>query len=242
MILERIAGSRFSRVVRAWEGQTAVILGGGPSLTGYQIDAVWAAHARGLVRCVAVNDAYLLAAFADVHYAADSHWHQWHTDGIAKPKLGFTAAHVRERWAGFAGQKCTIENSGANVTDAAVHRLRNKHGPTMHAMGLSDDPEALITGHNSGFQAMNLAVLAGAETIILLGFDGAPAEDGETHFHGGHPRPTPTDAYPLYRQSMTAARSGLRAAGVRVVNCSPGSKIDAFERGVLEDMLAAEYA
>jgi hypothetical protein len=236
MILRRIEGERFSEVLPVWKGRTAVILGGGASLTLEQFKQVEAARAADKIRVVAVNDAYLVAPWADAHYAADSHWHKWHTDGIAKPALALGGAEVKLRWAEFRGQKCTIQNSGANVTDQAVHMLRNRDFPN-HGMGLSLEPRYLVTGRNSGFQALNLAVLAGASRIILLGFDGKPGDAGPDHFHGGHPRPTPPSVYPLYRQAMSAAENALDDAGVEVVNCSPGSAIDSFPKRALEELL-----
>jgi hypothetical protein len=104
-------------------------------------------------------------------------------------------------------------------------------------MGLSTDSRALVTGRNSGFQALNLAVLAGARRILLLGFDGKPAADGKAHWFGDHSRPTPVAAYPLYRQAMSAAENALAAAGVEVVNCSPGSAIDSFHKAALQEVL-----
>jgi hypothetical protein len=142
------------------------------------------------------------------------------------------AAEVRRRFGAFRGEKCTIQSSGGNVADTGVHMLKNKEG-----MGLSLDPETLVSGRNSGFQALNLAVLAGAKKIILLGFDGAPQDDGREHFHGPHPRPTPSAAYPLYRQAMSAAENPLIDFGVEVINCSPGSRIDSFPKSALEDVL-----
>lgn len=234
MILRNIEGSRFSEVLPAWHGKRAFILACGASLTLEQVALVEAAREGAGV--IAVNDAYLVAPWADVHYAADSHWHQWHMDGIPKPTLGLTAEDVRKRWASFAGQKCTIQNSGANVMDPHVHMLRNRDYPN-NGVGLSIDPFALVTGRNSGFQALNLAVLAGAKKIILLGFDGQPSAAGRDHFHGGHPRPTPPAAYPLYRQAMSAAENALLDLGVEVVNCSPGTAIDAFPKKRLEEVL-----
>jgi hypothetical protein len=236
MILKRIENDRFSRVAPLWLGQTAVIIGGGPSLTLEQVERVRGAHAAGEVRCIAVNDAYLWAPWADVQYAADSHWHKWHTQGIEKRALGLSADQVRDMWAGFQGQKCTIENSSGNVQDDAVHMLRNRNFP-YHGVGLSMDPCTLVTGRNSGFQSLNLAVLAGAKEIILLGFDGQEGKDGKSHFFGNHPRPTPSAAYPLYRQAMSAAENDLIAAGVTVLNCSPGSAIDSFKKIAIEDVL-----
>ncbi len=225
-----------SEVRPAWVGQTVVIIGGGPSLTYEQIGRVQAAHTFGEVRCIAVNSAYLLAPWADVSYFADSHWWKWHTMGTPVQTLGLSAEQVREKWAAFKGQKCTIENSGGNVTDPAVHVMRNRDFP-IHGTGLSRDPQFLVTGRNSGFQSLNLATLAGVTTAILLGFDGKPAADGKTHFLGEHPRPCPPNAYPYYRAAMSAAERDLDDLGVTVLNASPGSAIDSFKKVRIEDVL-----
>lgn len=236
-ILRRIPGERFSEVLPAWRGQTVVLLGGGPSLTVAQVQQVAAAHEIGRVRCIAVNDSYLLAPWADAHYAADAHWHAWHAEGIEKPKLKLTAAQVRAAWLRFAGEKCTVQNSGGTVKDERVHVLRNKNFP-YYSMGLSVDPRVLVTGRNSGFQALNLAVLAGAVVVLLLGFD---AREGqlESHWHGGHPRPMPVAVYEVFRRSFREAVDALEDLGVRVVNCSPNTAINSFERLSLVEALAA---
>ena len=236
-ILRRIPGERFSEVEPLWAGGLAVLIGGGPSLTPEHVALVHAQRVRGIY-CIAVNDAYLLAPWADVCYFADSHWWKWQTVGTPKPQLGLSGEQVRERFSAFAGEKCTIENSGANVTDERVHMLRNRDHPNL-GHGLSLDPRVLVTGRHSGFQAINLAVLAGARTIILLGYDGRPSADGKAHFFGEHPRPTPAAAYEYYRKAYSAAEREIIAAGVKVLNCSPGSAIDSFEKLPLECALEA---
>jgi hypothetical protein len=236
MMLNRVGGSRFSEVAPAWRGETAVILGGGPSLTEQDVLLVATARASSAVKCIAVNDTYLLADWADVHYAADLRWHAWHTIGIAKPTIGLTAEQVRHKWATFAGQKCSIENGGGVVEDEAVHVLRNAHGAN-HGYGLSTDPRALVTGRNSGFQALNLATLAGARRIVLLGFDGKPASDGRSHWFGDHPEPMLSAVYAYFRQAMSAAENDLAAAGVEVLNATPNSAIDSFRKVSIRDVL-----
>jgi len=234
--------SRFSTVEREWEGQTAVLLGGGPSLTQEQIALVRTAHEAGRVKVVAINDSYLWFPQADLLYAADASWHNAHRVGTPKPMLRMSAEQVRERFAAFPGPKCSIQSQVGNIVDDATHILRNAHvdpnGMGIHAYGLSLDPGALVTGKNGGFQALNLAMLAGANPIILLGMDGQPAKDGRTHWSGGHREPTPQDAYQYYRQAFSAAETPLKQAGVRVINCSPGTAIDTFEKLPLEDALA----
>lgn len=236
MMLRRVAGSRFSEALPVWRGETVVILAGGPSLTEQDVQVVAAAHANMAVKCIAVNDTYLLADWADVHYAADLRWHAWHWAGIAKPAIGLTAEQVRRKWATFAGQKCSIENGANVVEDEAVHVLRNAHS-TSHGYGLSADPRALVTGRNSGFQALNLAVLAGARRIVLLGFDGKPAADGRSHWFGDHPEPMLNVVYAYFRQAMSAAENDLAAAGVEVLNASPNSAIDSFKRVSIRGVL-----
>ena len=238
MILRRLPGSRFSEVVPEWKGCKAVVIGGGPSLTVQQVELVRISGAR----CVAVNDAYLWAPWADVSYFADASWFNAHTAGAPKPMLRLSAAEVRERFAAFAGQKCSIQSQQPNITDDAVHILRNArtdpNGRGIHANGLSLDPGALLTGSNGGWQATNVAALAGANPIILLGMDGQPGKDGRTHWSGGHGNEhTPSEAYPAYRRSFSVGADALKAAGIRVVNCSPGSAIDAFEKLPLEEAL-----
>lgn len=227
---------RFSTVLSGWAGKTAILLGGGPSLTLEHVEIARQACGAGRCKAIAVNDAYLLAPWADVLYAADSAWWEWIAAGSDKPALNLTAEQVRERFEAFPGERCTIQNSGANVTDAGVHMLRNKNFPN-HSNELSNDPSALATGRNSAFQSVNLAILAGAKTIILLGIDGRPAKDGRTHWSGGHPRPTPPAAYEEYRRAWSAGEAAIKAAGVRVINASPGTFIDTFQKLALTEAL-----
>jgi hypothetical protein len=238
MILERIPGARLSRVLPSWKDATVVILGGGPSLTPEQFEQARAAREADSVRVICINDSYLAAPWADVCYAADAKWFTWMQRGIEKPRLGLSATQVRERWADFSGQKCGIEDAGQYLPDD-VHVLRNSR----LTGALSLDPGALSTGRengyhgHSGFQALNLATLAGASTILLLGFDGGPSANGATHFHGEHPIPTGPDVWPFIVRSFSCIENQLEAIGVRVINCSMDSAIGSFEKVPLADAL-----
>lgn len=162
-----------------------------------------------------MNDAYRLAPWADVHYFADAQWWRWHKD---RPEFG-----------AFAGERCSIEPTGFEIDDPAVHILRNA-GPD----GLALDGTGLATGYNSGHQALNLAILAGAARVLLLGYDGKPGAGGQMHWFGDHPVKTPPSWLPLFCRKLREAAPLIAQAGVEVVNCSPGSAIDAFRRGGLQ--------
>lgn len=157
-------------------------------------------------------------------YFADARWWQWHTDGIAKrwPWISFTKEQVREAFRTFAGEKVTIQNTGMMVTDPEVFMLHNYGGD-----GISELSNGIKTGSNSGYQAINVAVLAGAKRVLLLGYDMRFAS-GRTHSHGGHPVQMPEDAYRSYARKFSSMVPHLKRLGVEVLNCTPSSAITCF--------------
>lgn len=124
--------------------------------------------------------------------------------------------------------------TGLRVTDPAVHIMRNTGRE-----GWSADPAAIASGGHSGFQALNIAGLTGAATAVLLGYDARdPNLDEKWHWFGEHPRRSPPTVFRSYRRSFKDAAVIIAAAGLRVINASPGSAIDAFPRVTLDEALA----
>ncbi len=196
-----------------WRGATVVCLGGGPSLTGAD-----AARCRGRARVIAINDAYRLAPWADLLYFCDHRWWSWHRD---------TAA-----FKSFAGVRVTLDARVA-AEEPSVHYVHNAGRE-----GLNLDRGHLMTGRNSGYQAINLAVQLGAKRILLLGYD-MRAVDGRTHWFGDHPTETRPGVYvgamlPMF-ETIAAP---LAASGVEVVNCTPGSALATFPMADLADALS----
>jgi hypothetical protein len=109
-------------------------------------------------------------------------------------------------------------------------------------MGLSTDPTALRTGRNSGYQAVNLAVLLGAARIILLGYDMGIGADGRKHWHPDHPNDTDraeivASRYASFRRMFDTIADPLAALGVEVLNCSRHTALTCFQRRGLEAVL-----
>ncbi len=199
-------------VPKRWPGETVVIIGGGPSLTVQDVDVVRQQHQRGLVRVIAVNDAYMIAPFADVLYAADGQWWNWH---------GGVSCFVRPKY--------SIEGRD-QATWPDVQILRNTGFD-----GLELDPTGLRAGFNSGYQAVNLAVHFGAARILLLGFDMSP-DGAKTHWFGDHPQPRPSP-YPQMIAAFETLIEPLREIGVEVLNCSRRTALTAFPCSPLADAL-----
>jgi hypothetical protein len=214
---------RFALVVPEWRNRTVVCIGGGPSVTEAALKAIEAARARDAVRVIAVNDMYLVAPWADVLYFADARWWDWHTAGIPKewPWKKFSAEQQKESFDAFAGQKVSIFGTGMQVKDPNVYMLKQAEGRT----GLSTYPRELVTGGNSGYQAVNIATLAGAKRVLLVGYD-MRFHGYKSHSHNGHPIKSASRTYSEEYVSKFATMNGcLPRLGVEVVNCTPGSAL-----------------
>jgi len=226
-------------VTPAWTGKAAVCIATGPSLTAAQLELVRAARAADAVRVIVVNDAYQVAPFADVLYYADEKWRQWQMAGIERvwPWRRYSAAEVREAFASFRGQRCSVarRTNRRGRVDEGWHHADTAYLSILLDDGLSIDRTGLASGMNSGHQALNLATLSGANPILLLGYDAR--RNGAAHAFGEHPDKTQPPYTGMCRK-MKTTQSTLRQLGVRVLNCTAGSAIDCFERRTLEEGIA----
>ncbi len=220
----------FWRVPQLWRGETLAILASGPSLTQDQ-----ATLCRGRVRVVAINDSYLLAPWADMHYFCDAKWYGWHRTCQAKSQALFGHERALALFHGFQGLRVTLEPSAPEVQahDPSVRVLRNdsraRDGGPYRRDSLCLEPDGLRTGSNSGHQAINLAVHTGVKRILLLGYD-MRLVDGRTHWFGDHP--TQNQNQQIYetqfRPALESLVRPLKELGIEVINCTPDSAAAAF--------------
>lgn len=232
---------RFAVVEKAWAGETVVCIAGGPSLTQAQLATVEAAQREGRSKVAVVNDQYLVAPWADLLYFADARWWEWHHNGVVAKSWGwakFSTAEVQQALRDFRGQKVTIGDTGRMVADPNVFMLHNETSASGNTGGLSERPNAIRTGTNSGFQVINVVTLAGAKRIALLGYD-MRYHNGRSHSHNGHPLTQPEADYIGFAKKFSTMLPALEKLGITVVNCTPGSAIDAFQRGDIASVLAA---
>ena len=97
-------------------------------------------------------------------------------------------------------------------------------------------------GGNSGFGALNLAVLKGAKRIVLLGYDFRfPAH----HWFPAYPWGTTQDKSAMYRHwanQFAYSVPVLDRLGVKIWNASPKSLVEAFPKIALDALPLAETA
>jgi hypothetical protein len=184
-----------------WVGEHVAILASGPSMSQSIADEVM----RSAVRTIAINTTYELAPWADMLYAADGQWWERHA----------------KKAKSFPGMKVTIAPNFQ--PDLLCLQNGGQHG-------FEDDPGKIKVGGNSGYQAICIAVLAGAKKISLYGFDMRSVKNVH-HWHGVHPSPLRNHGESMYEKWLKAFSTlapELKKRGVEVVNCTPGSALKCF--------------
>ena len=118
-----------------------------------------------------------------------------------------------------------------------IHKI-----PSNHTEGLGDSFARFSNGGNSGFAAIQLAVLFGMTAIGLLGFDGAPGGGERLHFHDEY-RGEPRDRsrYGDWCRHLEELAPLFECLGIEVVNLSPRSELGVYPRVALQRW-NAEYA
>lgn len=155
-------------------------------------------------------------------YYADPRWRDWHNEKPEFRQFGGVQVSIQ----GSLGWERLAESGEAFV-------LCNYGG---ESAVLSRKPNGLATGQNSSYQAVNIAVLAGAAQIVLLGVDLKPAANGKTHWFGEHPVKTEAGIYSAMLNSFRRlAREWPKS--IDIVNCSPDSALDCFRKASIESVL-----
>ena len=187
------------------------MIGSGPSLSMEQILA-----APKSVKFLGINDAYLLWPSMDHHHACDGKWWGWHYD-VCRSRLRCPSTTISK-------------NAVAKHPD--LKWIEGRPRP-----GISYESTVVHTGKNSGYQAINIAVLMGAKRIVLIGFDCKIASDGRSHWFGDHPDNT-RSWYETWHSQFETLVDPLREIGVEVLNCSPGTALECFPKADIEDVFS----
>lgn len=185
-----------------WADAPAVfVVGGGPSLRGFDFDALPGD------RTIAINRSLEALPAARVLWWSD--WRFFRNNEAAILAHGAehkaTARRDKDPW-GYPPGVTTYRFTGRD--------------------GFDPDAACLRHGNNGGYAALHLAVHLGARRIVLLGIDLAHGADGATHWHDGHGylhrERTLTDKMQPYFGSLVQP---LMERGVVVLNASPTGRL-----------------
>lgn len=194
----------------AWRGKRCFIVGGGPSLKGFDFERL-----RG-ERVIAINKAFYDVPFADIMFAMDRPL----LDQLMEGKLG---ENYKQAFAEFAGVKVWLDLSNYSYP-ADVCSI-----PSAGEVGWTKScREGLYHGQNSGYGALNLAMVLGADPIYLLGYDCAKGPAGEKNYHSGYPTPGNPAALDKFIEAFKAGAKMLMPGRHHIYNLNPDSALRCF--------------
>jgi hypothetical protein len=210
----------------AWRGQPCFIVGGGPSLCGFDFERL-----RGQ-RVIAINRAYENLPFADIMFAIDPQYYA----NCRAAKVGASHAEkmaVYKKWQLFTGYKVWLDTNRTNISD--IHLL--PHGPLYESPPYKNTMKVGIATCNfSGPAAVNLAMCLGANPIYLLGFD-CKHDGKQTHYHSGYEHTANSLKLKQLALDFGKIKQKADALGFKIVNLSQDSLITAFPKADISHAL-----
>lgn len=208
----------------AWTGQRCFIVGGGPSLKGFDFSRLEGE------RVIAINRAFLDCPFADLMYFMDkSSFYKWVMEG----KLGDV---TKQAFLNFKGFKVFLYQNKA-IPDV-------KYVPRAGQLGVPISLEdGIFHGSHSGYGALQIALCLQANPIYLLGYDFKHEISEEGHeiasYHEAYPVKAPETATHSFMKGLIELSVDLATTGhpARIVNLNRESALRCFPFGHLEEVL-----
>ena len=204
--------------VPEWDGQDVVIIGGGPSLKGFDIRRL-----RNFpCKIIGVNRAYELID-PDILFGMDTRFFDWAYTGhfgeaIQKQYLSLTCKIM----AGVDTQP----------SDPRVQRIPRNGSITLSRTF----KDGIFVNGNSGFGALNLALMMGAKRVYLLGYDCITGKSSETtnHWHDGYNDGQRAGVYSRFASSFREYADQFKERA-EIINVNRESGISCFPFGDLPD-------
>jgi hypothetical protein len=204
----------------SWIGKRCFILGGGPSLIGFDFERL-----RG-EKIIAVNRAFESAMFADIMFSLDNRFYRW----IQRDEI----PGIRAKFAAFPGLRVWLDlvnyRYGSDIF--CVRGIGREGLSRSHEKGL-------YHSNNSGYCALQLAITLGASPIYLLGFD-CKFENGKSHYHSGYPVRSLSGSTIRFKDGFERLSSLMKKSQIRVINLNPASALRCFEFSTIDQVFENE--
>lgn len=203
----------FQRIQGDWSDKPVFLIGGGPSLRGFDFERL-----RGAGYTIAINKAIEHVPWADCVFTLDTVWFEKNIELLRQSPAEKVIAVPR----GYQIPPC-------DARFTFVERIRE--------VKVSADPATVYSGDNSGFGALNVACLKNARLVYLLGYDLNPT--GQTHWHAGYDYRVRYGQhnYLQWAQFFHMISGVLHLRGVKVFNCSERSSIRCFPFANIDEVI-----
>ena len=216
----------------SWKGKTCFLIGGGPSLAGFDFSPLKNELTIG------VNKAFTIYP-TTINYAMDIRLNNVLSGQKSGNERKWEA--LRQQWLAYTGIKLFMRRSVKLKFDKSVHVIKNLNAKKL----CFDLKQGIWGGNNSGFGALMLAVGLGATRIGLLGYDlKVKVQKGKklkTHWHDGYSFNGSSDSFQRkldkFRMCFEEFAGAIAKQGIKVVNLNSDSALTCFPKESLETLL-----
>lgn len=199
----------------AWAGQPCFIIGGGPSLTGFDFERL-----RGKGRVIAINRAFEFIPWADMLFFMDWKFYKLCHDNPNRLAL----------WQGFQGHRVFCNLMGRKLDDCYNIRSLGRHGMSWSIA------KGVYHGNNSGHGALVTALALGCRPIYLLGYDMNRDPKGRSHFHSGYGHRANPNLGAVFVKSFMDLAARIPKVDF-IFNCNPQSGLRAWKFKTIDEVL-----
>jgi len=211
----------------AWEGRPCVIVGGGPSLRGFDFSRLKGFRTIGINRAFEFFDPTII-------FSMDTRFLNFIYQG--RYERIPDGAGAREKFHQSTSYKVWLCTYTVKLpAEIFIVRVFRNYKDGLRAFPMTSRA-GIGHGNNSGYGALNLAVCLGANPIYLLGFD-CKHSDGRSHFHDGHPRKQKEETAVKFAKFFEPAAQACRQKKTTVINLNPDSGLEAFPKRSPEEVL-----
>ncbi|MFX0092102.1 MAG: hypothetical protein ACFFBD_10110 [Candidatus Hodarchaeota archaeon] len=206
----------------AWKDERCFIIGGGPSLTGFDFERL-----RDKGKIIAVNKAFYDCMFADICYFMDSS----STTFYGLVKNGRLGPDYKKAWGEFKGLKIHCNRMGRKLEDTYSIRHLEQYGVSRSLK------QGMLFTNNSGAGALHLAIMLKANPIFLLGIDGKFTK-GKSHYHEGYPSKHSESLYKSFVKEFEFIGRAIYKSRYKIYNLNPNSAVRCFPFKKIDEVLA----
>jgi hypothetical protein len=205
-----------------WESEPCYIIGGGPSLKGFDWTAL---QGRKVLGCNA--SFYIGVNIVPVMVFGDGLFLNQHRDGLD--------SYAKDGGIVISNSRLVNKVDRINPPHYLKHMEKVNKGLVKNGLGWNN---------STGACAINLALLFGANPIYLLGYDMQLSPEGEKNFHNAYNDKATPKVYERFLRGMEMVATDVERVfpGHEVINLEDGtSALGVFRKESLQNHFCKEY-
>lgn len=204
-----------------WKDRRCFIIGGGPSVNDIDLSCLKGELTIGINRAFEFMDPSII-------FSMDARFWEW----LEKCAWGQGTLDRFNRY--DQGIRCFVDMARMRLYPPELMLLDNYRGRDLLSPTLS---EGVKTAGNSGYAALNLAILLGCNPIYLVGYDMRGGTDGQqANYHSGYPKSQSATIYPNIMIPGFVQASSEMLSRAQIVNLNPQSALRCFPFQEFEEL------